>query len=155
MKGLVHTSADNVSFDPSKKKEFRSWNRIQWWNWRAIELYTFLNDDEVMDWEAYNGLYQYVLESGLFIGTKVKFDFHGRKVVGYIEEPLISNGKYITNIERVRFSGKNSLDNYLIKGIPLEELKVVEYLDETEVLRLFPYLSKSQLEMSAIYKKAA
>jgi len=82
-------------------------------------------------------------ETGLHYGAWVKFKtpYDSFKIIeGYIESPWYDNTTVTTNIERNQFSGHNSWGNYVVKGMPLREIKqhLVEYEPALLPLELLP-----------------
>lgn len=120
----------------ARDKDFRSWNRVDWWKWKVENMNRVLSGKEqrkqaIKDAMDFKIVYDYVEKTNLCIGAKVQYDFFGKTVIGFIEEPLLLGGKIVSNIERNRFSGQNSMGNYIVKYAPLDEVKLLE-VDERE-----------------------
>ena len=131
----------NPSYLPNGD-DFRSWNKIQWWNWTVAEL---MNSTKKLSFkrEDTEKLMSYVASTGMFIGTKVEYicPSTNMRIVGFIENPRFDNGEFITNIERVQFSGQNSWSNYRIKGANMEDMKILTPLSGEELAKYNAYLS--------------
>jgi len=121
---------------------FRSWNRLQWWNWSVAEL---MNSSKELSFnrEDKEKLMSYIAKTKMFIGTKVEYicPSTNMKIIGFIEEPRFDSGKFISNIERVQFSGQNSWLNYRIKGANMEDMKILIPLSDEELAKYNSYLS--------------
>lgn len=109
----------------------RDWNRLDWWFWNLQKLEHLragkpMKEFEIKDIKIFEVLLNEVVKTGLYIGTKVRFKRNTLELIGYVEEPLLLNGDFVTNIERTAFSGKNSWSNYIFKYAPFSELEILE-----------------------------
>lgn len=76
--------------------------------------------------EKFSAIRAFERKSGIKMGALVSLDWYGNHIVGFVEELHTSiNGKIVTNIERDRFSGQNSLENYIVREVCVDELTLI------------------------------
>lgn len=63
---------------------------------------------------------------GIKMGSLVSVNWHGKTKIGFVEELRLDKEGICFNLERNRYLGQNSWSNYILKGILLDNVTLLQ-----------------------------